>query len=58
MFPLREGDTLSLQGSCYSDLDYFDLESYPFITYSSKAIRYPRRYVAHARCRVDGLFFK
>src|ERR1700733_14035190 len=35
-----------------------DLESHPFITSKSKAIGYPRRYVAHARCRVDGLFFK
>src|ERR1700730_16138 len=26
----------------------------PFITSNSKAIRYPRRYVAHAGCRVDG----
>ena len=32
--------------------------SHPVITSKSKAIRYPRRYVAHAGCRVDGLFFK
>jgi hypothetical protein len=38
--------------------DYFDLKSYPFITYNSKAKRYPRRYVAHSRCRVDGLLFR
>jgi hypothetical protein len=32
--------------------------SHPVITSKSKAIRYPQRYVAHAGCRVDGLFFK
>ena len=32
--------------------------SHPVITSKSKAIRYPRRYVAHAGCRVDRLFFK
>ena len=32
--------------------------SHPVITSKSKAIRYPWRYVAHARCRVDGLFFE
>lgn len=36
----------------------FDLESRPFITRNSKAIRYPRRDVAHAGCRVDRLLFK
>ena len=40
------------------DFLHLDLESRPFITSNSKAIRYPRRYVAHARCRVDGLLFK
>jgi hypothetical protein len=32
--------------------------SHPVITSKSKAIRYPWRYVAHAGCGVDGLFFK
>ena len=30
----------------------------PVVTAKSKAIRHPRRYVAHGRCRVDRLFFK
>jgi len=40
------------------DFLHLNLESRPFITSNSKAIRYPRRYVAHAGCRVDGLFLK
>jgi len=50
--------TLTSSSGEQRDFLHLDLESRPFITSNSKAIRYPRRYVAQARRRVDGLFFK